>query len=79
MTEERLGMIEKVSQLYRDNLEKTNIMKSELKETELKLKRSISHKKHTRLERKLRLLQGDYEAQLHTTLGIGLARELLFD
>lgn len=79
MTEERLELIERVSQLYRDNIDKTNVMKSELKETELKLKRSISHKKHVSLERKLRLLKGDYDAQLHTTLGIGLARELLFD
>ena len=76
----RNEMIAAVSELYREKLKNKECLASEIRETKARLKdHTIPHNEYTRLDRHLKLLEGDYTNLVYVTQGISLAREVLFD
>ena len=76
----RNEMITNVSELYREKLKNKECLASEIREAKARLKdHTIPHNEYTRLDRHLKLLEGDYTTLVYVTQGISLAREVLFD
>ena len=76
----RNEMIAAVSELYREKLKNKECLAAEIRETKEKLKdHSLPYSEYTRLDRHLKLLEGDYTILVYITQGISLAREALFD
>ena len=71
-------MIDKVSNLYRENIKNINKNKEEIQEIREKMKNpSIMYSKYIELENRLKLLESYHSYLMYTGKGIGMAREAL--
>ena len=76
----KLEMIEKVSELYRDNLKYAEYLRKEKNRIKDTMKNpTLTHTEYVNLEHRLKFLENNHSAQLNKIDGISLAREVLLD
>jgi len=78
----REELIEKVSKLYRSQLDYVNSLKLEIADLKEQIyigNKSLPHNEYKKLERRLKMTESEYEIEVYVAKGMFLAREELLE